>query len=383
MLRALLLAVTILGVPSGPAPADEPPDPGANAALEYWQAFATLPAFPDDVQNRLNAECLTMPLNGQARDMVAKADYALDKMRRGAALRDCDWGIDCGEGIYVRLPQGPAARVLSALACLRARIRFEEGRNAEALDDIVAAMTLGRHLSREGGLIVVLLGYQVEQRMIDVLAAYLPKLDAGTVKALKTRLDALPPYTSQAAMLRECEEKTLDWFIRKVKEAKGREGLLDLLGFVGASEGEGRDPAGVARAFLDQCGGTAEGVIRLAEEVRPCYELMAKKIELPPDQFEKEFARESTKRSGNPVFKVFFPALPKCRRAQARVDVRRALLSAAFDAQAAGRDALKDHPDPIAGGPLEYTAFAGGFELRSRYKPDDQPLTLTVGRRGK
>src|SRR5262249_12971153 len=101
------------------------------------------------------------------------------------------------------------------------------------------------------------------------------------------------------------------------------------------------------------------------------------------DQFEKEFEREATKRAGNPLFQAFFPALPKLRRAQARADVRRALLDAAIDVRLNGRDALKDHPDPVAGAPYEYVEFAGGFELRSAYTQDGKPLTLTVGRRGR
>ena len=52
---------------------------------------------------------------------------------------------------------------------------------------------------------------------------------AALIKDLKTRLDKLPPFTSQATMLRTCEEKTLDWFIREVKEAKDKDALLATL----------------------------------------------------------------------------------------------------------------------------------------------------------
>ena len=89
------------------------------------------------------------------------------------------------------------------------------------------------------------------------------------------------------------------------------------------------------------------------------------------------------KQAGNPVYRVFFPALGKLRQPRTRVDVRRALLSAAIAVRLHGRDALKDHPDAIGGGPFEYAAFEGGFELSSRLKQqDDKPVTLTVGRRG-
>ena len=90
------------------------------------------------------------------------------------------------------------------------------------------------------------------------------------------------------------------------------------------------------------------------------------------------------KRAGNPVFRTFFPVLANLRQAQARADVRRALLSAALAVQLDGPDALKNHPDPVLGGPFEYVAFEGGYELRSKLKrPDDKPWALTVGRRGR
>jgi hypothetical protein len=56
---------------------------------------------------------------------------------------------------------------------------------------------------------------------------------------------------------------------------------------------------------------------------------------------------------------------------------------AAIAVQLEGGDALKNHPDPVVGGPFEYAPFAGGFELHSNFKDDDKPLALTVGVRGK
>ena len=73
--------------------------------------------------------------------------------------------------------------MLASLACLRARIRFEDGHNAEAIEDIVDAMTLGRHVSQDGCLITVLFHYVIEHRMSETLALYLPKLDAEMIKA--------------------------------------------------------------------------------------------------------------------------------------------------------------------------------------------------------
>ena len=172
MLRTLCLAMATLVLPPGHASADAPSDLGANAALKYWQAFATLPKFTDAEQSRLMAEYLTMPLDAQAKESVSKAEYALRMMHHGARLPRCDWGIGWEEdGIEVLLPQMTAARVLSSLACLRARMRFADGHGAEAIDDIVAARTMGRQVSLDGSLIGVLVGYSIEGRMDDALRA--------------------------------------------------------------------------------------------------------------------------------------------------------------------------------------------------------------------
>jgi hypothetical protein len=384
MLRASYLALFLL-VPLGRAAADAGPDLGANAALKYWQAFATLPKFTDAEQQKLNRGYQTLPLDESAREIVSKADYALRMMRRGAALPHCDWGLPVEEGLEIRLAHVNGARVLSSLAGLRARLRFEEGKNAEAVEDIVAALTLGRHVSQHGTFILTLAGNAIENHLGETLAVYLPRLNAEMLKDLRKRLEALPPGGTLASGLQSEERWWLDWFVRKVKEAPDKESLLALLALMTTQpEGKVGDAKEKARAFLEECGGTADGVLKRAEETRAAYRSVAKLLDLPPDQFEKEFQREEKKYTANPVFKTFFPAIVNVRRAQARADVRRALLAAAIAVQLDGPGALEKHPDPVMGGPFEQVAFDGGFELRSRLKGQDgKPVVLTVGQRGK
>src|SRR5262249_35750232 len=162
------------------------PDPGANAALKYWQAFAALPRFTDAQQKKLNAECLTMPLDAHARQTVTRAAYSLRLMHRGAALRRCAWALDLEEGIAARFHHAEAAGVLSSLACLRARLRFEEGHHKEAIDDLVSALTLGRHVSVDDSLIGLWVGSRtIEHQVSEALALHLPRLDTRTLKDLK------------------------------------------------------------------------------------------------------------------------------------------------------------------------------------------------------
>jgi hypothetical protein len=377
MPRGVYLAMIVFVIPVGLATAEAPPEPGANAALKYWQAFATLPRFTDAEQKNKLAESLNKPLDAQARQMVTRAAYSLRMLHYGAAQPRCDWGIAYeDEGLSVLCPHRDAARVLCNLACLSARLHFEEDRDAEAIDNLVDAMTLGRHISRDGPFFMLLTGYATEHRAIETLALYLPKLDAKKIENLRKRLDALPPGGRSATAMKYEEVFALDWFVRHVRATKDKDSLLALLT-------RALDTPEKARDFLAECGGTTEGVLQVAEETRRSYVRMAKQLDLPPDQVAKEMEREEKKQVGNPVFKILFPALVKVRWRQARIEVRRAMLSAALAVRINGRAALKNHPDPVVGGSFDYESVEGGFELRSKLKEgDDKPLTLAVGRHG-
>jgi hypothetical protein len=390
MLRAVCLTMTLLALPVDFAFADAGSDLGANAALKYWQAFATLPRVPPAEQKKLEADCPTLPLDAHVREIVTRSEYALQMLHQGAAQPRCDWGIGYEEGIGTMLPHVEGAGLLSCVACLRSRLRFEEGRNAEAVQDILDAMTLSRHVTLGGVNIMLVWGYSIENRVSQTLARYLPKLDAARIKDLQTRLDALPKSERLAPAFRT-EEKTITVsVVRKAKEAKDKESLLAFVSQLLASEGR-TDPE-KGRAFLAECGGTADGVVRRAEEMRQSYERMAKNQDLPVPQFVQAWEAEVRNQAGNPVFKELAPFFPKMRWFAARAEVRRALLSAALGVQLDGPAALKNHPDPLAGGPFEYVAFEGGFELRSKFQLGDtlrlklrldersaQPQALTVG----
>ena len=381
MLRILCLTTAVLSICWGPVFAEQNPDSKGNAALKYWQAFATLPKFTD-AENKIIGDCLTAPLDDAARKILTNSEYSLTMLHRAAAVPRCEWSMSYEDGVFALLPQCPAARVLASLACLRARQRFETGQQAEAIEDLLSAMTLGRHISVDGSLIAVLVGYSVEARAIELFAHVLPSFNPKTIKDLKTRVDALPPFGTEATALMACEKETLYWFIRKVKETKDKEGLLKFLGWVGISEEKDRDTGNTAAEFLKECGGTADGVTNFAVEALPSYDKLAKCLDLPLNEFEKEFERESIRQASNPVYKVFFPSLARARQSGVRADVRRALFLAALAVQLDGQSAMKDYLDPFGGGRFEYAPFKGGFELHSKLKgQDDKPVTLTVGHR--
>lgn len=397
MLRAFCLASTMIILCTGYASADVDADLGANAALKYWQAFAQLPKLSDEESQKLYAECLTMPLDAHARDLAEESAYALEMLHYGAALPRCNWGVDHEPGFWTRLPQAHASQALTAIAVLRARLRFEDGQAADAATDLIDCLTLARQVSVNGVSIIVLVGYNIEARSSQALAAGLPKLNATQLKNLQTRLKTLPASGSPAKAL-PFEEKSFEIsFLRPVKETKDKEDLVTLLRHVLAlaTEGKGSGSLEQARAFLEGCGGTAEGVLEKAAEMKASYVRMAAALNRSMEEFVEVWEREGKLQANNPVFKVFVSRLPIMRWKQSEAEVRRALLLAAVAVQLEGRDALRSVPDPVVGGPFEYAAFEGGFELRSKLELSEQmhsklklneaakPLTLTVGERKK
>src|SRR2546422_6371327 len=66
----------------------------ANAALQYWQAFAKMPTLDMD-QEHLIQQWQTVSLDDPAvQKLIADSHTSLMYLQRGAALPQCDWGLD-------------------------------------------------------------------------------------------------------------------------------------------------------------------------------------------------------------------------------------------------------------------------------------------------
>jgi hypothetical protein len=122
-------------------------DAAANAALRYFRAYAALqqsrPAAIDMVA--LLEKCQTVALDTRAQEFVNAAEEAMRELHHGAALPQCVWALSVEDGITADTSHRGVARTLTALAVLRARLLFQGGQPTEAVDDLLAAMTLTRH----------------------------------------------------------------------------------------------------------------------------------------------------------------------------------------------------------------------------------------------
>lgn len=371
MTRRVVALFLLAATPVAAQPRTQP-DLAANAALKYWQAFAHLPPRDDAQQKRLK-DWRTVPLDDAARKLAGESEKCFVYLRRGAALPRCDWSLDYEDGVQLLLPHLVKARTLTLFACLRARIALADGRPGDGVDDLLAAMTLGRQVA-DPIMICLLVDYNMEQNAGDALALLLPKLGAAAQKRVAERLDALPAAATVEQTLVTDRDQFVGWGICRLTDLE-RAGGGDMRAKVRALLGS--EDTKDALALVDDT--SAKRLIDALEGFRATFDEQRRLVVLPRDQFLAQWPALQARQSGNPMAKVALPAAPKVVDARDRDRARLAMLTAAVAVVRDGQAALAQHPDPFGTGPFQYMARPHGFELKSALMIEGKPVTLTVG----
>jgi hypothetical protein len=354
---------------------DEKSDLAANAAIQYWQAFAQLPTL-DKEQEKILDEWNTVSTSDPAVQKLAQASQASRMyLLRGAKLARCDWGLEYSDGISLMLPHLAKARDLARHAALHARVEFERGNRQPLQENATAIMALARHVGRDPILISILVRYLIEDTTIDLVTPYVPQIKAPYEKMVAAH-KALPPAATVQQTLPIEKKHMAGYVIReltrleKQKPGSWREHWKNMIG----------PDAPESVKQID----TFEEAIRLTEKLLPVYDELEKFFALPEKEFDARYAgfKEKTD-AANPLAGVLLPSLDKVRARERRNQARMAMLLAAVAVANDGPEKLKDIPDPFGDGPFEYRKLDGGYELKSKLVVDDKPVTLTIGARTK
>ena len=372
MSRRALVMVLLFTPPVAAQPRVQP-DLAANAAMKYWQAFIHMPPRDEAQQERLR-DWSTTPLVDAARKLVTDSGNSFLYLRRGAALPRCDWSLNYEDGVGLLLPHLDKARTLTLLACLKARIDLADGHPSNGVDNLLAAMTLGRHIA-DPIMVSLLVDHNIEYNAGDALALLLPKLDAGTVKRIAEHLDKLPPAATIEQTLGTEREYFTGWSIRQLKQWE-QEGAKDIKARVRSWIGSSPDEDNILKLVDDT---SAARLIQALEGLGPFFDEQRRLAGLPREQFVARLPDLQKRQSADPVATAMLPALSKVIDARDRGRARMALLKAAVAVAREGQGALAQHPDPFGKGPFQYTARPHGFELRSALTIDSKPVTLVVG----
>src|SRR5215468_4162855 len=215
-------ALVALSLPVGLAAASAAQD----AAVKYLRADIALrqsyPLAPDEGSSLERA--LESPLSEDDQKLVEAAEEALREFEHGADLEVCDWSISIEDGPIANTAHRGAIRELVAVSGIRARLRFRDRDTQLAMDDTLAAMAAARHLSLDGSLASVLIGYSLENRIATIISRNLNLLSTAQLKQLATRIDSLPSGSNLATAL-TAEKVSRNDLLPIVRGTQSREDL--------------------------------------------------------------------------------------------------------------------------------------------------------------
>jgi hypothetical protein len=363
-----------------------------NPALQYYQAYLLAPDFsPADRDYLFANDWRGQKLPERFGELLSHYDNQFRLVRQAAqATVACDWGLDISPGPGTLMPHLARNKGIAQAARLRAQWALQQGRQAEARDDLLAAFTLGRNCSRDGTLISTLVQIAVENIVCSTVAENFHLFTPETLKQLADGIEAAPARTTMAACLPTEKAFFSDWLLRNVlelqKENRGNDAkvmakvheLID--GMVGGGDEQAtqaqRDQA--QREGWGQltraAGGTSEGIVKLLRGMEPMYEKAAVVLASPPLEYEeqvKQFNAE-IEQSQNPLVALAFPAIGKARPKELAILAKLAMVRAAVEYKVHGEAGFRSVTDPCGQGPFAYERFVfdgkdRGIELKSAY----------------
>jgi hypothetical protein len=367
------MVATLALFPAARAAAAEP-----NAALKYWLAFANMNYDKD--QEKIIEDWNKVPLDAKTDKLLDNARVFLLQMHRGAQIEHCDWGLDYSDGVSMLLPHLGKARNLTRVAALDIRRELVRGNGPGAVQTGLDALTMARHTNSDFTLISILVRIVNEATIFEALAAGLPKLDAASLTKLAAFLDAPRGGGTVPESIKGEKEFMARWLIRKLQEAEEKKAgsYKEVLHAVLVPSEAPEDKARTQRVL--EAGDTYEKAIKLLENLMPVYDELVRIYSLPAKEFDSQYPAYAEKaKAANPAAELLMPALEKVAASERRNQTQRALFRAAIKIVQGGLDKVKETMDPFGDGPFEYRAIDGGFELKSKFKFKDQPVTLTVG----
>jgi hypothetical protein len=356
-------------------------DAGGNAAMKYWQAFALLPALDTD-QEKLLDQWNKIPLDAVAMKLIDGSQASREYLLRGAKLAHCDWSLDLDDGIFLRLPFLAKAKMLARLTALHARHEFSQKHWESGWNDVFALFKLARDVETAPMMIAQLVGYSIEAVAIDTTAPYLPELKSALPPHASALLDKLPKELTAGQLLTIEKQVGPIWLRGRLRDAERKQPgswqavwkeTFDAVfsGSEGAANAN-RDTILAVKSY--------EQATKWLDELLPLYDEGVKIAELRWDEFDAAYANFVKKaKAVNSLTETFYPNLDKFAAMQRRHQAQAALFRAAVLVVQEGPEKINDVQDPFGAGPFEYRALDNGFELMSKLRFNNKPVTLTIG----
>jgi hypothetical protein len=355
-----------------------------NPALQYYQAFLLAPELSKEDRNYLfNTEWRGQKLPERFGELVRQYDNQFKLVREAAQQKTpCDWGIDMTAGPATLLPGLARNKGIASAARLRAAWDLEEGRPAEARDDLLAAFTLARHSSNDGLLISVLVQIAMENIICSAVAENFQRFPPETLMQLADGFDAAPPRSTVAGSVSREKAVFFDWMVGRILELRKQNpeddrNVMEAIHnscFPEVKEDRQGEVNPWQRLFTAS-GGTSDGLLKLIQDAEPVFPRLAGILALPRAQADEELKQFTAEihRSPNPLVSEAFPGFEKCRPKELAILVELAMVRAAVEFKLHGDQGLQSVIDPCGQGPFAFQRFVfegvdRGFELKSAYE---------------
>ncbi len=355
-------------------------DAGGNAAMKYWQAFALLPALDHD-QEKLLDQWNKIPLDGAAVKLIDGSQASREYLLRGTRIASCDWSLDLDDGIFLRLPFLAKARMLARLTALHARLEFSQKHWEAGWNDMFALFKLARDVETAPLMIAQLVGYSIDAVAIETTAPYLPELKSALPPHSASLLARLPQEPTAAQLLTVEKQVGPVWLLGRLRDAERKQpgSWQTVWKETFDSVFSGNEGAANADRDIILAVKSYEQATKWLEELLPLYDEGVKIAGLRWDEFDPAYTNFVKKTSAVNAFKTFYPKFDNFTARQRRHQAQAALFRAAVLVVQEGPEKINDVQDPFGGGPFEYRGLDNGFELRSKLRFNEKPVSLTIG----
>jgi hypothetical protein len=381
-----------------------------NPALLYYQAFlvAPEPMSAADMDYLGTKDGRRWKLPERYGKIVAGYDNQFKLVRQAArSTVPCDWGLDLSAGPATLLLHLARAKAVAVAATTRVRWELQHGHQAEARDDLLATLALGRNVSRDGMFISTLVQIAIEAITCNIVAENFGQFSPETLKQLRDGFDAAPARGTVAGCMRSQKAVFRDWLVREIQEiqkanpgddSKAMAALHEL--FTGLLEPRQVDPPKVPpnedsdltawwERLAQAAGRTSQGVIKLIRDLEPIDQKLAVITTCPYGDFENHVKafRAEIQESSNPLVSQLVPGWERGRRREFRIQVRLAMIRAAVEYELHGDSGFQGVTDPCGQGPfvLRRFVFQGvdrGFQLTSVIEESESKSLIFVGKEG-
>ncbi len=336
---------------------------------------------PADRDQLRTNEWRGQPLPARFGELVSGYDQEFKLLRAAAhAEVPCDWGLDLTEGPELLLPHLAQAKAAAVTARLRVMWDLQNGRQAEARDDLLATLALARNISRDGTLISVLVEIAMENIVVSTVAENFHQFSPETLKQLEDGFAAAPARGTAAQAVATGERSFYDWFMRKAKEAQKKHpgdeaaAMADIQAIYQNAMGPSEGSSNTVEKAPAVAAGSVDAYIKLLDAMPPMYDRVAAILSLPRAEYEAQIGpfMAEIRNSPNPMIANLFPAFEKCRPKEFDILSELAMLHAAVEYKVNGEAAFNAVMDPAGDGPfvMERFVFKGvdrGFKLKSSY----------------